>query len=171
MKNCKIVICFIVCTCLLVGCGSKELEPVDMDEVSPSFMIEGGGISRFTKNENATPLTENKYIEILKESSGENYNIVITDSNHESISLNRDIIDIIEFGNFKACYYGTQFMGTQTPTDYYIVDISNADADDILIIENAHGAEINTVEDCYVYAEEAKDIIYTAADDTLVLDE
>ena len=170
MKFYKIILCFIICTCFLVGCGSKELEPVDMDEVSPSFMDLGGGVWYFKANENSVPLKENEHIEILKRSD-RSYNIVITDSNYESISLNNDSADIIEFGNFKVGYYGTQFMGTQTPTDHYIIDISNADADDILIIKNAHGAGIDTMEDSWVYTRENKDIIYTAADDTLVLDE
>lgn len=170
MKFYKTILCFIICTCLLSGCGSKELEPLDMDEVSPSFMDVGGGVWYFEANENSVPLKENKHIEILK-ASDKAYDIVITDSNHENISLNNDSTDIIEFGNFKVGYYGTEHMGSTKPMDFYIVDISNADTDDILIIKNAHGAGINTMEDSWIYTREFKDIIYTAADDTLVLDE
>ena len=169
MKFYKTILYFIICACLLSGCGSKKPEPLDINEVHSNLSIEGGGISRFKENQNATPLAESKYIKIIDEP--EYKDIVITDSNQESITLNRDVVDIMELGNFKVCYYGTQFIGTTTPTDYYIVDISNADAGDILTIKNAYGAEINTVEDSFIYTIENKDIIYTAADDTLVIDE
>lgn len=137
----KLIVALITCVGL-TGCNSDttyncEVSKIQQSNETNDVSIPEGesNYTEFVMNEKAESIMKGKYLEIISENNC--INILYCG---KEISLDNSAFDVSEDNGVQYCFYGIEYIGTMTPVQYYIVNVT--DANEEVIIQGVNGVTL-----------------------------